>query len=129
MYPFEETKYLCMSSLFIGISSIVLFHFKKYVISFLMFVLCLTSINHWRRYEYGGWRQQLDLAWVNVSGLYGMIDTLYYGNEFQRYLCFSMIYCVWIFYKISKTSFSQWIVFHMSIHIYVAFFIPLVYLL
>jgi hypothetical protein len=128
MYSFEETKYLCFSSLFITISSIVLFYLQKYVLSFLMFVLSVTSINHWRRFELGGWRQSLDLAWVNVCGLYGLLDS-FCGTEFQQCLFLSMIYCVWIFYKISQTCCRQWVIFHTSIHIYVAFFIPLLYLL
>ena len=125
---FEITKYLCMSSCFMGLSALVLFSMGNYVLSFLLGVLCLTSINHWRRYEYGGWRQRLDMAWVNLCGVYGLLD-MTYGTEFQQVLFFNLLYCIWIFYRLSMLEQKEWPVFHMSIHLYVSFFIPLIYLL
>lgn len=126
---FEVTKYLCASSCFMGVGSMVLFKLEKYALSFLSCVLFLTSLNHWRDYQAGGWRQRIDIAWVNVCGFYGLIETLLYGTEFQQCIFLSMIYCIWIFYKISETKYRQWSIFHMSIHIYVSFFIPMMYLL
>ena len=99
------------------------------MISFLLGILCLTSLNHWRDYQLEGWRQVLDLAWINVCGMYGLIDTFIYGTEFQQAIFLSMIYCIWIFYKVSEMGYSQWYIFHMNIHLYVSFFIPLMYVL
>lgn len=112
-----------------GISSVVLFQLKKYVLSFLSGVLCLTSINHWRDYKQGGLRQRIDIAWVNICGFYGLFETFIFGNEFQQCIFLSMLYCIWIFYKISETQCEKWSVFHMAMHLYVSFFIPLMYLL
>ena len=125
---FETTKYLCASSCFIGFSSLVLFFMEKKIISFLLGVLCLTSLNHWRDYQLGGWRQRVDMAWVNVCGVYGLFEVLTYGSEFQQFIFLSMLYCIWIFYKISMLEYREWPIFHMSIHLYVSFFIPLMYL-
>lgn len=102
---------------------------EKYAISFLLGILCLTSINHWRDYQYGGWRQRVDLAWVNLCGVYGLLDILTYGTEFQQFIFFSMLTCIWFFYRMSMLEQREWPVFHMSIHMYVSFFIPLMYLL
>jgi hypothetical protein len=126
---FETTKYLCASSCFIGISSLVLFKLKKYFLSFLFGVLCITSLNHWRDYQAGSWRQRIDLAWVNVCGFYGIFESLLFGTEFQQCIFLSVTYCNWIFYKISEKGTKHWPIFHMTIHMYASFFIPLMYLL
>jgi len=125
---FETTQYLCMSSSLFAVSSAILFYLERYVISFLMGILCLTSINHWRDYQLGGWRQRIDMAWVNVCGLYGVLEVLQ-GTEIQRMIFFNMMACVALFYRISQQEGPQWSIFHMSIHLYAAFFIPLLYLI
>ena len=125
----ETTQYLCMSSVFIGISSFVLVSLGKYVQSFLMSILFLTSINHWRDYQLGGWRQRVDMAWVNVCALYGLYDLMLDGTEFQWTIVGNMLICVFIFYRISQLEYKHWSVFHMAIHLYAFFFIPLLYVL
>jgi len=126
---FQTTKYLCMSSVFIGLSSILLFYMGKYVISLLSFILCLTSLNHWRDYQYRGWRQLMDLFMVFVCGLYIAIEIFLYGSEFQKVVLVSMFFCIFGFFGISMTESKAWSVFHMTIHLYASFFIPLMYLL
>jgi hypothetical protein len=126
---FQTTKYLCMSSAFIGLSSVLLFYMGKYVISFLSFILCLTSINHWRDYQHGGWRQRMDLFMVLVCGLYILIEIFFYGSEFQKVLLVTMFFCILVFFRISMTECKAWAIFHMNIHLYASIFIPLVYLL
>jgi hypothetical protein len=129
MIPFETTQYLCMSSCFIGLSAVTLYFLQKYTISFLTGVLCMTSLNHWRDYQYGGWRYRMDIAWVNLCLLYGFLCIFYEGNEFQQYMLLSMIACLALFFQISESCIRQWSVFHMSIHLYVSFFVPLLYIL
>lgn len=128
MIPFETTQYLCMSSCLMGFSALVLFFIDK-PLSLFMGILCLTSLNHWRKYQHGGWRQLLDLTWVNICCLYFMKEFLFYGNEYQQYIAFSVLICILIFFQISKTYMEQWIIFHMSIHIYASFFVPILFIL
>jgi hypothetical protein len=111
-----------------AVSSLVLYSLGQQVLSFLMGVLCLTSLNHWRDYQYGGWRQRIDMAWVNVCGLYGIFEVIQ-GTEIQQMIFFNMLACVFLFYQISKLEYQHWSIFHMSIHLYAAFFIPLLYVI
>jgi len=129
MIPFETTKYVCMSSVFIGISAIILYLLEVYDFSFFMGILCMTSLNHWRKYELGGWRQRIDLTWVNICFVYFTKNILYKGTEFQQYLAFSVLICMILFFQISKSSIQYWLIFHMAIHLYVSFFVPMLFLL
>ena len=123
-YPFEETKYLCVSSCLIGLSSLVLIGLHEYTLSFLLGVLCLTSINHWRNYVHHGIRQRVDIAWVIFCGIYITWITLCERNEYKNYLLFSVLFSLFIFFIFSLRGQSYWVVFHASLHLYLSFFVP-----
>jgi len=118
------SKWLCLSSFFMGLSSIVLYQLGKDDFCFLMGVLCMTSLNHWRHYVDRGIRQSIDIAWVYLCILYGFYYMLHYGNDFQQYLFLTVLLCIILFYKAYWLFPKQWIIFHMSIHLYASFFIP-----
>ena len=127
-YPFEETKYLCVSSCLIGISAIVLYTLHEHTLSFLLGVLCLTSINHWRKYVQNGFRQRIDIAWVILCGLYIGWKTMD-SNDLKQYIILSVVLSSVFFYAISMKGGSYWVVFHSSLHLYLSFFVPLLYIL
>ena len=127
-YPFEETKYLCVSSGLIGVSALYMYIYDS-TLSFLLATLCLTSINHWRKYVENGIRQRLDIACVFLCGLYIAWKTLCNKNEFKLYLFFSILVCLSIFFFISMRGGCHWVVFHASLHLYLSFFVPLLYIL
>lgn len=128
MIPFEITQYLCVSSVFMGVSSWILFLLGVYDVAFMMGILSITSINHWRKFELGGWRQRLDLVWVNLFFTYMLIKFLFLG-DWQQYIAFSLLVCTLIFFQISKTSIEKWVIFHISIHLYVSVFVPMLFIL
>lgn len=122
-----DRRYLCMSSALFGLSSLVLFYFNNVELALFTIILCMTSINHWRDYKNGSWRQWMDLVWIKIYVLYLFYDSFIYRNEYHRYVCLSSLFCVILFYQISLTECSLWPIFHMAIHIYAAFFIPFIY--
>lgn len=107
-----------------GLSSLVLYEIGEEDFSFLMGVLCLTSLNHWRDYVDRGIRQTVDIAWVYFCIAYVVYYMLKYGNEFQQHLALSVLLCIIMFYKAYYFFPEQWVFFHMSIHLYASFFIP-----
>ena len=128
-FPFSETKYLCISSGLIGISSVILYLLREYTMSFFSGILCLTSVNHWRDYIENGWRQRVDISWIVVMLLYLMLNIIYYGTEFQIYLFLAVISCMMIFFHISTRGKEYWIVSHSTLHLYFSFFVPMLYIL
>jgi len=128
-YPFEETKYLCVSSGLIGISALLLFGLKEYILSFLLGVLCITSINHWRNYIHHGIRQRIDISWVIFCGIYITWIIVRQRNEYKNYLLFSVLASLFVFFIFSLRGQKYWVVFHSSLHLYLSFFVPLMTIL
>ena len=123
-YPFEETKYLCVSSCLIGFSALLLIGLHEYTLAFLLGVLCVTSVNHWRHYVEHGIRQRIDISWVVVCGLYIALHTFFYGNEFMNYILISVLISLFFFFMISLRGGNYWVVAHASLHLYLSFFVP-----
>ena len=128
-YPFEETKYLCVSSGLIGLSALMLYGFHEYTLSFLLGTLCITSVNHWRKYADKGIRQRIDVSWVILSSLYIAWRTMCERNEYKNYLFFSVLVSCIFFWVISLRGKSYWVVAHASLHLYLSFFVPLLTIL
>ena len=127
-YPFEETKYLCISSSLIGVSALYMYIYDS-TLSILLATLSLTSINHWRNYVENGIRQRIDIACVFLCGLYIGWKTLCDKNEFKLYFYFSVLVCLALFFFISMRGCSYWVVSHVSLHLYLSFFVPFLYIL
>jgi hypothetical protein len=123
------SPWLCLSSCFMGLSSLFLYHLGEDDFSFLMGVLCITSLNHWRDYVDRGIRQTVDIAWVYLCIVYAFYYMVHYGNDFQQFLAMSVLLCIVLFYKAYYLFPERWILFHMSIHLYASFFIPVALIL
>lgn len=123
------SPWLCLSSCFMGLSSLMLYQMEQDDFCFLMGVLCMTSLNHWRYYVDRGIRQTIDIAWVYLCIVYVMYYMVQYGNDFQQHLALSVLLCIILFYKAYYVFPNQWIFFHMSIHLYASFFIPVALML
>ncbi len=121
-----DKRLLCYSGCLIGLSSYLLFCIGIYHISYISLILFITTINHWRDYQFG-WKRRIDMTWVNLSTIYTGLDLLIHGNEIQNYIYACMILSSTIFYAVSLSEIKVWPVFHMALHIYAAFFIPLIY--
>ena len=122
--PYKYSKYLFYSSFTMSLTSLVALYFNDGMTSFYYFLLFLTSINFWRRPEYG-FRRQLDQLLVYSGCLYVFYNVfLVLKTEFQRVTFISLFFCVLLFDAIELIlcyfNSTKWIVFHMAIHLYVS---------
>ena len=120
--PYKYSKYLFYSSFTMSLTSLIALYFDEGVTSFYYFVLFLTSINFWRKPEYGI-RHRMDKTMVYVGlGYTFFVIYMLLNKEFYRIVFINMFLCVLIFDIISHTlcmvHSTKWIVFHMAIHIY-----------
>jgi hypothetical protein len=128
-YPFEETKYLCVSSGLMGVSSLLLYGLHEYTLAFLLGILCLTSLNHWRNYVNRGIRQRIDVSWVVICSLYIAWKILSQGCEYKNSLFLSVLVSCSFFWFISLRAGGYWLVAHATLHLYLSFFVPLLTIL
>jgi len=125
-YPihYKYSKYLFYSSFTMSLTSLITLYFNEGITSFYYFILFLTSINFWRKPEYGI-RYKMDKTMVYIGTCY-VLFTIYMllNKEFYRIMFINMFLCVLIFNIISHTLWmfhsTKWIIFHMAIHIYVS---------
>jgi len=121
--PYKYSKYLFYSSFLMFLSFIFALYFNEGYISIYFFLLFLTSINFWRKPEYG-LRRNLDKMLV----YFGVIYTLYYiyllSGTFYKMMFLNIFICVLIFhiteYILCYLNSTKWIIFHMAMHLYVS---------
>jgi hypothetical protein len=122
--PYKYSKYLFCSSFLMSVTALVTLYHDEGITSLYYFLLFLTSINFWRRPEYG-FRRQLDQLLVYSGCLYVLYNVfLVLKTEFQRVTFISLFACVLIFDIIELVlcyfESTKWIIFHMAIHLYVS---------
>jgi hypothetical protein len=122
----EYGKFLFYSS-FCMLFSVWLSFFMNdsyYTIYFVL--LFLSSLNHWRKPEYG-LRRNIDLFIVYSGIVYTILRLCLLKDEFNRYIVLSMIFCCFIFYVIEfilvHFNSNKWVILHMTIHLYSALMI------
>jgi len=128
VYPFSDTKYLCISSLFIGLSSLALYALNQKMMALILGFLCFSSINHWRNYLENGWRQRLDISYVGFCLLYIMYR-FFQETEFMFFMGMSLLFTIGLLCLYTYICEHLWVVVHSTIHLYVSFFIPFLYML
>ena len=117
-------KFLCYSSMSIFLACIIAYIMDdKYITLYLLF-LFISSINHWRRPEYG-MKRNIDLFLVYFGIFSGIIKVCLLKSEFNRYMVLSILLCCIIFYIFEYIcvyfNSNLWIILHMTIHMYAAF--------
>ena len=127
--PYVYSKYLFYSSFSIGVSSLVSIYFKDYVTFLFLFMLFLTSINYWYKPDYGMSRD-IDMYLCKVINVYFYVTTLSIYSEYHN-LCFlNAFYHIMFLYFMEHILYrfknKKWIVFHMSIHFYLAVLTPFI---
>ena len=123
-------KFLCYSSISILLACIIAYIMDdKYITIYLLF-LFLSSINHWRRPEYG-FRRRIDLLFVYIGVAAGLIKVCLLKSEFNRVMVLSILACCIVFYLIEYImvyfNSNLWIILHMTIHMYAA--LSIIYIL
>ena len=121
--PIYYSKFLFLSSFSMLISAIIAVIINDVYVTLYFFILFLTSINYWRKPEYG-LRRNIDLFVVNCGIILVFYQVCLLKNEFCRFMFLSLAFCSLIFYIIEHilTYFNnlQWIIFHMTIHLYMS---------
>jgi hypothetical protein len=120
---YNYSKFLFYSSFCMLISTLIAIYMNDIYITIYFFLLFLSSINYWRKPEYG-FRRNIDLLVVNL-GILGLLSQIcLLKNEFCRYVYISLVLCAAMFYIfehiLSYMISAKWIIFHMTIHIYVS---------
>jgi len=119
-YNYNYTRYLFYTSFLFLVSTIFNYFYNSFYSCIFNFLLFLTSIFHWNNPD-NPFLKRIDLLMVKMIALFYIINT-FYKNEFEREFLSSLGLSIIIFYFIEKVldfyQNSQWVIFHMSIHIY-----------
>ncbi len=131
-FPLNQnySKFLFYSSFMIGISSCIAFYMQDTILTIFLFLLFLTSINYWRKPEYGI-RRQIDMTLCGITLFYFVTIAFLFLPEFNRVMYINTSICVGVFYLfeyiLCYLKSVKWIVFHMAMHIYLSFFSVIVF--
>jgi hypothetical protein len=122
--PYKYSKYLLYSSCSMSVTSLFALYFDEWITSLYYFVLFLTSVNFWRKAEYGI-RHKVDKILVYIGVAYVFFNQyILLNKEFYRVIFMDMFICVVLFFIIEYILCyfysPKWIIFHMAIHIYVS---------
>lgn len=127
--PYKYSKFLFFSSFSMLIATIISYITNDIYITLYFFILFLTSINHWRRPEYG-LRRDIDLFIVKVGFFTILWQICLLKSEFTRYCVLCLSFCSFVFYFIEHVleyyNNIRWIILHMAIHMYMSFTIFIV---
>ena len=118
---YSYSKFLLYSSFLIGISAFIAYIMNDLYISVYLFLLFLTSINYWRKAEYG-LRRNIDLTVVSIGAIYTLLYLFLLKDEFHRVGLLIIFFCCFLFFILEHIlcylGSAKWIVFHMALHIY-----------
>ncbi len=121
--PNKYSKFLFYSSFSMLISAIIAIIINDLYVTVYFLLLFLTSINYWRRPEYG-LRRNIDLFVVNCGVIIVFWQVCLLKDEFCQYIFLCLCACSVVFYIIEHIlqhyDNLQWIIFHMAIHLYVS---------
>jgi hypothetical protein len=119
-YNYNYTRYLFYTSFLFLISSLFNYYYKFFYSCIFIFFLFLTSILYWNNPDNNVFKK-IDLFMVKIVALFYFINS-FFKNEFDRQFLNSLGLSIIIFYFIEHVldfyKNSQWIIFHMAIHIY-----------
>ena len=122
-YDCDNTKYLVYTSFLFLLSALLSFLYNSFYSSIIIFLLFLTSINHWNRPD-NNIIKRIDLFIVKIVGIYFIINSLY-KDEVCREFFNSISISIVIFYMIEHIldfyKNNKWIIFHMALHIYASY--------
>lgn len=120
---YNYSKFLFYSSFSMLISTLIAIYMNDTYITVYFLLLFLSSINYWRKPEYG-LRRNIDLLIVKIGVLIVLSQICLLKNEFCRYIYTCLAFCSLIFYIIEHILVYmlnvKWIIFHMAIHLYMS---------
>ena len=120
---YSYSKFLFYSSFSMCVGAFIAYIMNDIYISVYLLLLFLTSINHWRKPEYG-LRRNIDLSLVSIGMFYTLLKFCLLKDEFHRVGVLILSCCMMLFfileYILSYLDSPKWIIFHMTLHIYVS---------
>ena len=122
--PYKYSKYLFLSSFLMALTALIAIYFNEGFTSLYYFLLFLTSINFWRKPQYG-LRHKIDKLLVYAGVIYVFIYIyILLNKEFYRIMFINLFLCILMFNIIEHIccylQSTTWIIFHMAIHLYVS---------
>ena len=109
------------SSFSMCIAALIALYLDETYTSIYFCLLWLTSINFWRKPEYG-MRRNIDKLLVYAGVFYIIYNLFILSTEFYKTMWIFCFICI-LFFDILERIYCyfgsvQWIIFHMAIHIY-----------
>jgi hypothetical protein len=118
---YDYSKYLLYSSYLIVISAVIAYIMNKVYAFVYLILLFITSVNYWRKPEYG-LRRNIDLGAVSIGSLYTILNLFLLKNEFHRVGLLIIFFCCFVLFILEHIldylNSPKWIVVHMILHIY-----------
>lgn len=118
--PWNETRWLVLSSFFFLIPSIYAYLNNLYFLGNLLSITSFISANYWRKATYS-WRRTMDLIFAKISFVTFVINgVLYVSNMY--YLIFGYIglfilsYCYYLSAKELELKNNKWYQYHVVFH-------------
>jgi len=65
--PFEQSKYIMISSSFFLVPASIFYYNRHYIYGHGLFVTSLVSMNYWYNVQYNSWRRYGDLLWSKIA--------------------------------------------------------------
>lgn len=94
--PLEHSKYITMSSLMFLIPSFHAFKRDKHVMSIVLFLAAVMSINHWRHPTYS-WRRIADHVSAKIAFIVCLVNGLMLATETSIFIVISELICFGLF--------------------------------
>jgi len=122
LVPFEESKYIVLSSCLFFIPTIYAFVKQKYIISGSGFIVTIVSVNYWRECK-KSIRRDCDLIVSRVMCGVGCWNFLTNIQNNYDYIVFILLFII-SYNSYNKAQFKSinWIRYHMLFHCTLAFF-------
>jgi hypothetical protein len=118
--PWNETRWLVLSSFFFLIPSIYAYLNNLYFLGNLLCITSIISANYWRKATYS-WRGTMDLIFAKISFVTFVINGLLYVSNIY-YLIFGYIglfilsYCYYLSGKELELKHNNWYQYHVLFH-------------
>lgn len=122
--PWEQTKWLVVSSCFFLIPATYAHIHTLYLHSAVLFITFIISVNYWRKATYS-WRRNLDLVYAKCSFILFLYNGVVYVRTVQYVIpgyigLFVLFYCYYVSGKIFESKKEYWYKYHALFHFLLA---------
>jgi hypothetical protein len=123
--PWEQTKWLVLSSCFFLIPATYAYIHTLYLHSTVLFITSLISANFWRKATFS-WRRNLDLVYAKCSFILFVYDGVVYVRTVYYVVpgyigLFVLLYCFYVSGKLLESKKEYWYKYHVLFHFIMAY--------